>query len=425
MSRAIRDRSEALGNAARLVRSSLATNTADGAAIVAYPWIASELTNSAVAIVMVGALQRLPWLVLSIPFGSIVDRTDKRSLVVRCDVARAVIAGAIAMVLVLAGDDGTKLIALLLVMPLLGSLEVLRDGAARALLPEYVPSGELVTYSGRLAVAEYVGNFLLGSLLAAALIGIDPRLPLLLITVAFVSAAATNRSLRSTGVTRTDPGEHDGVDDRPGLSAWRVIRSGPLARVAYFVGVSNFLEAMAGAALVLYARWALGSGPIVLSALGVAMAVGGVVGGMVAGRIAARVPTATLLLPVALTSAIAHIVLGLPLVLAAALVAFVSLGLAEGLWNAVSYAWRVQLTPPELLGRVNGVFQTIGIGTVGIGALVGGVALELFRGPLGDGEAVRLLWALVGVGSLAAGLVFLRPAALRRHASREGAWSMS
>ena len=76
------------------------------------------------------------------------------------------------------------------------------------------------------------------------------------------------------------------------------------------------------------------------------------------------------------------------------------LGIANPLYNVTSTSMQQALTPPRLLGRVNASMEFIGVGTLPLGALVGGILAEalgvwnaLLIGALGGLLAV--LWLLL------------------------------
>jgi MFS family permease len=86
---------------ARYWVSGFAANFGDGVQLVAFPLLAAQVTRSPAAVAAVTAVQGLPWLVLGAGLGVLVDRTDRRLLMVVVDVTRAVIiAGLAAAILV-------------------------------------------------------------------------------------------------------------------------------------------------------------------------------------------------------------------------------------------------------------------------------------------------------------------------------------
>ena len=73
----------------------------DGVRLAAFPLLAAQLTGSPAAVAAVTAVQGLPWLVLGGGLGVVVDRVDRRRLMVSVDIARAAIIAALAGVVAL------------------------------------------------------------------------------------------------------------------------------------------------------------------------------------------------------------------------------------------------------------------------------------------------------------------------------------
>ena len=67
----------------RLFAASTISNLGDGISLIAYPWLASAVTRNPKLIAMVAVVQRLPWLLFTLPAGVITDRSDRR-----CDTTR-------------------------------------------------------------------------------------------------------------------------------------------------------------------------------------------------------------------------------------------------------------------------------------------------------------------------------------------------
>jgi MFS family permease len=150
------------------------------------PLLAASLTRDPLLVAGLAVAQRLPWLLFSLVSGVLVDRLDRRRLMVRVDAARSVAAGLLG-VAVLA--DLASLPVLYAVFFLLGTAETLFDSAAVSILPAVVPREQLPRANGRLLSAQMVANELvappLGGLLFAA-----AALPFLLDAGTFAAAAA-------------------------------------------------------------------------------------------------------------------------------------------------------------------------------------------------------------------------------------------
>lgn len=67
------------------------SNIGDGMDAAAGPLLAALLTNDPRLIALVGVGLTLPWLLLSLPLGVVIDRLDRKVLMVRANVARCVL----------------------------------------------------------------------------------------------------------------------------------------------------------------------------------------------------------------------------------------------------------------------------------------------------------------------------------------------
>src|SRR5215470_18772713 len=79
---------------ARYWLSKVLADFGDGVRLAALPLLAAQLARSPAAVAAVTAVQSLPWL-MGAGLGVIVDRTDRRRLMVAVDTARAVIIAAL------------------------------------------------------------------------------------------------------------------------------------------------------------------------------------------------------------------------------------------------------------------------------------------------------------------------------------------
>ena len=66
-------------------------------AVVAFSLLALKLTSHAVLIAGVAIASRLPWLFVALPAGALVDKVDRRRLVVSVDLVRAAVLGVVAL----------------------------------------------------------------------------------------------------------------------------------------------------------------------------------------------------------------------------------------------------------------------------------------------------------------------------------------
>ena len=137
-----------------LFSASAVSNLGDGVSTLALPWLASLITRDPMLIAFVAFATRLPWLLSAIPAGFMVDRYDRKSLIVVADFVQMILTTGLVVCAVTVPQpvaEGTALAAILIVSGLaflLGLAELVRDNAAQTVLPTLVASSDLKRANG-------------------------------------------------------------------------------------------------------------------------------------------------------------------------------------------------------------------------------------------------------------------------------------
>ena len=147
---------------------------AAGVRLAAFPLLPAGLTRSPAAVAAVTTVQGLPWLLLGGGAGVIVDRVDRRRLMVMVDTARAVLIAALA-VAVLVHSAG--LVLIYLTGFLSGAGSALRSTAAVTCVPRLIEPADLDKANGRVIAGQIVGNELAGPAAGGWLFGMAAVLP--------------------------------------------------------------------------------------------------------------------------------------------------------------------------------------------------------------------------------------------------------
>lgn len=155
--------------------SSAASNLADGVLKTALPLVALGFTTSPAAVAGLSLALSLPWLVVALPAGALVDRWDRRATLVVADVARAVV---VALLTVVTLTGGGSMAALYAAAVLVGVAEVFRDTTAQSVLPQVVGRDALPAANGRLHAAELTTNAFAGPPLGGVLVGVGAAVAL-------------------------------------------------------------------------------------------------------------------------------------------------------------------------------------------------------------------------------------------------------
>lgn len=433
--------------------ASAVTNVTDGMLDVAFSWMGSMVTRDALAVSLLGASSSVAWLAFVLPAGVVVDRVDRRRLVMVADAVRAVLMALLALSVYVAvqrgallptsgeGDTVHGLYVLLVVAALvLGIAQTLRDSAAQALLPRVVPGELLDRANGRLWAAELVGQRMLGPGAGGALLAGAPHVAFLLNALAFaasalgfsmirampappdapqdargddaasappassapspsdVSAAASPSDVLAGPVPAGPAGALSGETSAPSSpslgselgAGLRWLRAHPtLWPLAMGVACGGSFSAMSHATFVLFAQEVLGAGSFEYAVLLAGPALGGIAGSFLAEYTVARVGRYRTLVGGLTVSLLALGAVGLSHDWRWVFVLFTVLDLAIMHWNIVSVTYRQRAVPDALLGRVSSAFRLFGWGSVPLGYLLGGLVVELAEPSLGRTWALR------------------------------------
>ena len=352
----------------RLWWANTVSSTGDGAFIAALPLLAVTITRDPRLISVVTAATFLPWMLLSLPAGALVDRCDRVTLMWRAQAVQAAVVVAVTIAVLFRQAD----IAVLGVAGLLlGSAEVIFSNAAQSMLPALVPPELLPKANGSQQVSLTVGESFLGPPVGSLLFAAAAALPFGLDAGSFAGSAALLARLPRT---RPAPGDAETRQDpRPDRRRAALAGRHRLLRVvAVLLGVYNFANQMGQAVLVLLATQTLHVGTRGYGLLLAATAVGSVAGGLVNPVLTRRLGMLASLVTGGAINAAVFVGIGLAPDPAVAAVMLAGQGFAVTMWNVVTVSLRQRVVPSALLGRVNSVYRMLGWGLMPVGALTGG-----------------------------------------------------
>ncbi|MEU1360769.1 MFS transporter [Micromonospora zamorensis] len=396
----------------RLWSASAVSNLADGIVKIGLPLVAIRYTSSPALVAGVAVAFSLPWLFFALPAGALVDRLDRRRVMLGANSLRAVLVGALALAVALNAGS----IWLLYVVAFgAGVAETLYDTSAQSILPQLVPRESLPRANGWLNAAERTANQFIGPPLAGflvaggAAVGLAGPAGLWAVAVGALFLMGGRFRVEREGRTSLRADIAEGLRF---LWRHRLLRT-----LAVMIGGINFTQSAIFAVLVLYA---VGPG----SAIGLtepgygllltALAGGIVLGSLVAARIERWLGRARALGVSVVASAG---IVGVPALSTNSLVvgaAFFVGGILVAAWDVITVSLRQRVTPDRLLGRVNSGYRLLAWGSLPLGAAAGGLLAELF--------GLRAVFAIMGVLSLGLLLGMLRVTdAAIRSAERDAA----
>ncbi len=337
---------------------------------LAYPLLVLAATNSPAQAGLVGFAQSLPYLLLYLPAGALVDRWHRKRTMLVADAGRAVALGSVALALAL---DRLTLVQLLVVAFVEGSLFVFFQLSESAALPHVVPRSQLPTALSQNQAREQ-GAELAGQPLGGLLFGISHLLPFLVDAITYLVSFGTLllirpdlQGARERRVTRLRAEIAEGI-----RWLWRQ----PLLRaLVVLIGATNLVFAALPLALIVRAT-DLGASPAVIGLMLSLFGAGAIVGALVAPAVHRRIPARLVILgSLWVWAALIAVLVLMPTALTLGLVAGIA-WLVGPPFNVVVGAYRYALAPDHLQARTQSAARLVAWGTIPLGSLAAGLVLE-------------------------------------------------
>jgi MFS family permease len=367
--------------------------------LVALPLVALVLLHATtLEIGLLSSAATLPFLVIALPAGLIVDRIAKRRLMIACDIGRTLIIGSVP---VAAAVGALTLAQLFAVALLTGVGTVFFDVAYQSYVPGLIGREQLADGNGKLAATQSfaqvagpsLGGVLYGLLRAGAM------------TADALSYAVSSAAMLAIRAREPERASRPADQEAPGLrtellAGLKFIARNPILRkIAACTATANLFGAMTWALEIIFMIRVLHVRPEFTGALLAAGSIGGVTGGIATGALTRRIGSARIIW----VSILGFGVLGLALPLAEPgwRLALIPVGLfgfsfAGVLYNIAQLSFRQSICPPELLGRLNAAIRWVVWGTLPLGGVIGGA--------LGATAGIRPTIAIGVAGAWLAGL---------------------
>ena len=353
----------------RLAWSNLSAQLAEQIGLAAAPMIAVLILGAnAGEAGLLQTAQTLPFLILALPAGVLVDRVSRRQMMVSAEMMRAL---SLVCILLLA-VFGQLSLPLLAVLGFVGAAStVVYNVAAPSLVPGLVSHDLLTAANGRIELARS-SAFAVGPALAGTLIG--------WIGTQSVYAVATAISILAVFllVGLTEPArparEHRHVlhDLREGAVfvlghplLWPMLLTAVIFNIAWFI-----LQAIYVLYAVRYLGFSTSTVGITLAIFGVGM----VSGAIIAPRIAKWLPFGVMLVLGPFSALIGALIMALTILTPSVLLAelsFFLFGIGPIIWTIASTTLRQAIIPGNMLGRASALVMMATFGARPIGAALG------------------------------------------------------
>lgn len=390
----------------------LTTNIGDGIVVAAGPLLVASLTRDPFLVSLAFLCEFLPAMFFGTIAGVVVDRVDRRRVVVLVNVFRA---GMLTLLAITIATGSISIPIIFGTLLVIGTAETFADLASSSLLPRIVPRAHLGVANARMSGSYLLANQLLGPPIGAFLFVAGMAIPFIADAVCYALGAvivariaASDVSPRAaparatTGATQValpdvDTADADAAADAADEAA-TVVRAAKPTRGRVKAAFDDFLEGVrwlrahppmrtlvltivafnvtwgaAWSVLVLYATDRLGMDSIGFGLLTTAMAIGGVIGTTSYPWLERHFSLANLMRGGLIIETVTHLILAVTQVPIVALGVMVVFGAHAFVWVTTSTTIRQRAVPDSLLGRVGGIYGVgVNLGIV-IGTPVGGL----------------------------------------------------
>jgi len=361
----------------------------------ALPLLILALTNSPAQTGFILSVQRLPFLLLSLPVGAFIDRWNRKLIMLLADAARFLLYGSLPIAYALAA---LTIVHLYLIALIGGIALVFFDIAHSAAVPRVVSPKQLPS-AAALREGMSASADLLGAGIGGFLLGLAPTIAAGAALAYLADSLSYLASVLGLAIIHTPfQAERLLQDSRPSLGRevaaglhflWSHAHLRPLALLGTSI---KLLGATSTLAIVVLARNELHLATLALGLILTVGGVGGIGGALFLPWLKTRVPAGQILLGVILLWVASAALLALAFSPVILIVGWTIFTLASPIYFATAFAYRANLVPDGLQGRVNSIYRTMLQAGVVLGSPLGGLLLSLL--------GARLTFWLIALGLL-------------------------
>jgi hypothetical protein len=359
---------------------------------LAVPLLVLALTHSPVQAGLVGTIGLVATVLCRLPAGVLVDRVDRRRIMLVCDAVRLVAYLALGVIIL----DGKVSLAAVTAVTVIGSAcNAFFGTAEHSSLRNIVARGQLPTAVARNEARAY-GTSLAGPPIGGLLFGLGRSLPFFGDALTFLGSLVGVAMVR--GPLQEPRAEKPAGHAAALVEGLRFVFGNPFLRAILLIAAPLNLAINGIIFTIIVTLQRHGVRPAIIGTVGTVVAVGGLLGALAAPRLQRRLPLPVLIrgicwaaagfmaISALLTSSVAAAV---PVAIA------VFLGPAS---NAALFGHQAAITPDRLQGRVVSVVIVVATSVSAAAPLIAGVLIAAWGSP----AAVLVFAAAVGGSAIAA-----------------------
>ena len=368
------------------------SSVGSGVSQIAFPLLVLMLTHSPAQAGFAGALRAAPYFIFTLPGGALIDRWNRKWVMILCNAGRALSLGSIPVAFVL---GHLTIVQLYIVALLEGTLYVFFDLAETASLPRVVSKEQLPAATAQNNVTFGITT-LLGPPLGTVLYSVGRFLPFLADAVSYAISVLSLFLMRAKfQEERIAPRRKLYLEVSEGIKwLWHqpILRSMALLNCV-MAGLGS-----GGTLLIIVLAQRQHTSTAFIGFIFSLGGIGAILGSLLAKPVQQRFSYGRAIIGILWLYPLPYVLLAVaptPLILGGLLAAGL---LVDATYNVVQFSYRLALIPDELQGRVNSSFRLISYSLRPLGQVLTGVLLQDI-GPIFTILAFSLCLVLLAVAA--------------------------
>lgn len=359
------------------------SNLGNSLTLFVFPLMILDITDSAFQIALVSALQLLPYAVLGLPAGAIIDKLDNKKIMKVADITRFILYLSIPI----SSYFGYLTIYQIYIVSLIsGTAFVFHSISEVTSIPNLVKKESLSSANSLIYASQnftsflgpIIGGFLYSKIGYSYLITIDS----LTFLVSFITLTLIKKdfNINRVGDSPKNSFKLKSIKLDIILGLKYLLSDHKIKVMAFVITSTNLIVAPYYVYTLIFAQNTLNASPELLGMLFGISSLGALVGSLVTPKLSGKFVFYRLIVVVILIDTVARIILPFSPTIYLMIPILTLTYATQAIVNILIITLRQSTVPANMLGKVNSVFKTMAFASQPLGLLIGGIIIDSLGG---------------------------------------------